>query len=67
MPEVKQEVRPIEVSYVCDSCGKGLMAAIGEMDAETGDVEHSCRICNHQQTFQWRTYPHIEYVETGNS
>ena len=25
MPEIKREVRPIEVNYVCDTCGQGMM------------------------------------------
>jgi DNA-directed RNA polymerase subunit RPC12/RpoP len=63
MPEVKQEVRPIEVNYLCDNCGKGMMSARGEMDPESGDIEHHCVICDHEQTFKWRAYPHIDYVE----
>ena len=62
MPEVRQEVRPVEVAYVCDSCGKGMMNAISEMDPESGDTEHQCVICGHEQTFKWRPYPHIDYI-----
>ena len=63
MPEVKQEVRPIEVNYICDACGKGMMSPVGEMDPTSGDIEHHCMICNHKQTFQWRPYPRIDHVE----
>ena len=63
MPEVKQEVRPIEVNYICDACGKGMMSPVGEMDPTSGDIEHQCLICNHEQTFQWRPYPRIDHVE----
>jgi DNA-directed RNA polymerase subunit RPC12/RpoP len=62
MPEVRQEVRPIEVNYVCDACGKGMMSPVGEMEPTSGDIEHQCLICNHEQTFQWRPYPRIDYV-----
>ncbi|TGD72993.1 type II citrate synthase [Mangrovimicrobium sediminis] len=62
MPEVKREVRPIEVNYVCDACGQGMMSQSGAMDPQTGDIEHSCMICNHKQTFQWRPYPRIDHI-----
>ncbi|PLW83706.1 type II citrate synthase [Kineobactrum sediminis] len=62
MPELKREVRPVEVSYVCDACGKGMMAPCGDMDPKTGNIDHRCMICNHQQVFQWRPYPRIEHI-----
>jgi len=62
MPEVKREVRPVEVNYVCDACGQGMMNQSGPMDAQTGEIEHRCLICNHQQIFQWRPYPRIDHV-----
>lgn len=62
MPETKREVRPVEVTYLCDECGQGMMARSGEMDPATGDIEHRCVICNHQQTFQWREYPRIDHI-----
>jgi hypothetical protein len=65
MPEVKQEVRPIEVNYVCDACGQGMMSAVGEMDPVSGNIDHRCMICDHEQVFQWRAYPHIDHVGLG--
>ena len=62
MPEVKREVRPIEINYVCDACGNGMMAQTGPMDEATGDIEHSCPICDHKQTFKWRAYPHYDHI-----
>ncbi|MFV8819010.1 type II citrate synthase [Haliea sp. E17] len=62
MPEIKREVRPIEVNYVCDACGKGMMVQCGPMDPHSGDIEHSCLICDHRQTFQWRPYPRIDHI-----
>ncbi len=62
MAEVKREVRPVEVNYLCDACGQGMMAQSGPLDPDTGDIEHKCLICNHQQTFQWRAYPRIDHV-----
>jgi hypothetical protein len=62
MPEIKREVRPVEVNYVCDACAKGMMAPCGKMDPVTGDIAHHCMICDHQQTFQWHEYPRIDHI-----
>ncbi len=62
MPELKREVRPIEINYVCDACSKGMMEACGDMDPKTGAIDHRCLICNHQQVFEWRPYPRIEHI-----
>ncbi len=62
MPEQKREVRPIEVNYVCDACGQGMMTACGDMDRKTGAIDHRCLICDHQQVFAWRPYPRIEHI-----
>jgi hypothetical protein len=62
MPELKREVRPVEVNYVCDACGNGMMTPCGEMDPKTGNIDHRCMICDHQQVFQWRPYPRIEHI-----
>ena len=51
MPEIQREVRPIEVNYVCDACGKGMMSACGDMDPRTGAIDHRCLICNHQHSY----------------
>jgi hypothetical protein len=62
MPEIKRIVRPIEVNYVCDQCGQGMMEQIGELDPATGDIEHKCLICDQRQTFRWKHYPRIEHI-----
>lgn len=62
MPEIKREVRPIEINYLCDGCEQGMMTKSGEMDPKTGDIPHKCLICNHEQVFQWRAYPRIDHV-----
>lgn len=62
MPEIKREVRPVEVNYICDACGTGMMSRNGDMDPKTGDTPHRCMICDHVQVFQWREYPRIEYL-----
>ncbi len=58
----KREVKSVEVTYLCDACGKGMMAAMGEMDRDNGAIEHRCVICDHSQVFNWVSYPHIEHV-----
>lgn len=62
MPEVKREVRPIEVNYVCDACGNGMMAKTGAQVAGSAEIEHRCMICNHTQNFVGVHYPRIDYV-----
>jgi hypothetical protein len=39
-----------------------MMSRTGDMDPETGDIEHHCLICDHQQSFQWREYPRIDHI-----
>ncbi len=62
MPETKREVRPVEVNYICDACGQGMMSRCSEPDTASGDIEHRCLICDNRQTFKWREYPHIEHI-----
>ena len=66
MPESRRHVRPIEVSYVCDSCGNGLMEQAGEMDPDSGEILHRCVICSAEQHFKWRAYPRIDYVDADS-
>lgn len=67
MGEVKRVMKPIEVNYVCDKCDHGMMKKSGEMDQETGDIQHQCVICGHQQVFQWVSYPRIDYIGEGEN
>ncbi|MFT6958104.1 MAG: putative cysteine cluster protein YcgN (CxxCxxCC family) [Halieaceae bacterium] len=62
MAENKREVRTIEVTYLCDACGQGMMAKTGDMDPQTGDIEHRCMICDHVQIFKWQEYPRFEHI-----
>jgi len=62
MPEVKREVRPIEVNYVCDACGNGMLAKAGEANPQSGEIAHRCMICNHAQSFVGVHYPRIDYI-----
>ena len=67
MPEIKREVRPVEVNYLCDACGQGMMVSAGAMDPETGEIEHRCLICDHRQTFKWREYPRVDHIGLDES
>ncbi len=63
MPEIKREVRPVEVSYLCDGCGQGFMERCSERDPQSGETEHRCLICDHRQHFAGKGYPHVEYLD----
>ena len=65
MPEIKRPVQTIEVNYVCDKCGHGMLEKVGEMDTQSGEALHRCMICNHNQTFKWVSYPRIDYIGVG--
>lgn len=67
MPEVKRPVRTIEVNYLCDKCGHGMMKQVGPMDQNSGDCPHECLICGNAQVFKWVTYPRIDYVGEGET
>jgi uncharacterized cysteine cluster protein YcgN (CxxCxxCC family) len=62
MPEIKRKVIPLEINYVCDSCGKGMMEKVGEMNPKTGEVKHQCIICSEPKVFKWTIYPRIEHI-----
>ncbi len=62
MPEIKRKVMPVEVNYVCDKCGYGMMQQTGPTNKETGENPHECMICGHNMTFKGVTYPHISYM-----
>lgn len=61
MPEIKRRVQPIEVNYVCDHCGHGMVQKTGPADESTGEIPHRCMICDHEHRFKWVHYPRIEY------
>lgn len=67
MPEIKRPVQPIEVNYLCDQCGHGMMARSGEQDEQSGDTPHKCVICGYSQNFQWVSYPRIDYIGVDES
>lgn len=62
MPEIKRAVRTVEVNYVCDKCGHGMMQKIGHMDPSSGEILHRCMICAAEHVFKRISYPRIDYV-----
>jgi hypothetical protein len=42
-----------------------MMQKCGETNQDTGEVPHKCVICGHQQSFDWVSYPRIDYVGEG--
>lgn len=65
MPEIKRPVQTVEVNYVCDSCGHGMVEKTGEIDPATGDAPHRCMICGAEHVFKWVSYPRIDYIGIG--
>ena len=65
MPEIKRAVQTVEVNYVCDKCGHGMMQSVGGMNQSSGEILHRCMICAAEQMFKWVSYPRIDYVGLG--
>ena len=64
MPEVHQPLIPIQVDYLCDSCGKGRLVrpnAKLESIGSAAGLQHVCPLCN-TEYFLPRIYPYISYV-----
>lgn len=63
--EKRQQVIPVRVSYICDSCGVGEMVVKGGGSLLMSNLPkhiHSCNHCGTRQMLQG-TYPRIEYVD----
>ena len=65
MPEIKRPVQTVEVNYVCDKCGHGMMEKRVIWTRGTGAMPHRCMICGDEKTFKWVSYPRIDYVGVG--
>jgi hypothetical protein len=63
MPEIKHEVKTVEINYVCDEFGYGMMRQVTPSSEETGEIPHKRAICGHSQTFKDVSYPHIAYLD----
>lgn len=62
MAELRRPVKTFEVNYLCDKCEHGMVQRCGETDPTTGATPHRCVICAAEYSFQWVTYPRIDYV-----
>ena len=61
MPELKEKITPVKVTYQCDSCGNGEMKFNGgTLLSLPAQYTHACTNCGHQQSFN-KMYPTIEY------
>lgn len=60
MAELRREVKPVEINYLCDKCGKGMVIKL-EGDA-TDEKNHQCVICGEGYHFNGKGYPRIVYV-----
>ncbi len=59
MAEIRREVKPIEVSYLCDECNNGYVHEHPESKTE---ANHHCVICGHEYQFDGIVYPRIVFV-----
>ncbi len=63
MSEQTQEVRPVEVHYLCDACGIGQMQLLKNSMAlltYPAKYQHQCSHCGVKQLFT-TTYPAIRW------
>lgn len=65
MPEAEFQVKVVGVDYVCDDCGKGIMALTGKFNPRDGLWEHCCTICSGLKEFPVK-YPTIKYERVSN-
>ena len=59
MPELRREVKPIEVNYLCDKCEKGMVIKKSQVD--DSEHNHQCVICGEQYSFSGKGYPRVIY------
>lgn len=64
MPEILTPAIIRIVDYVCDTCGKGLMNAIGapSLMSNPPQILHQCNICKIQRYFTLH-YPHPRFLK----
>jgi len=63
MSEITKIVVPVQVDFVCDKCGNGVMRPTGEITMEKGVTRHRCTSegCRSEVDFKDITYPYIQY------
>ncbi len=58
-------LRPIQVDYKCDQCGKGYMRSQGLANLTSPmSFPHKCNECGHKQTF-YEKHPTMRYAKEG--
>ncbi len=60
MPEVRRDVKPVEVNYLCDKCESGMVICTDQSSA-SAKRPHKCVICGEHYEFD-KIYPKIVYV-----
>lgn len=61
MSELKVEVKPVEVDYGCDQCGKGMMRPTGiALLSNPVKYPHKCSICGYEMIFLVK-YPSVRF------
>lgn len=62
MPELYQPLIPLQVDYVCDSCGKGkLSRPKATLEPVVTGLLHRCSLCGTEYHLP-QSYPYITYV-----
>lgn len=64
MPEIRSEVKEVEVDYLCPRCNKGYLRPTGMVLATyPPQFPHFCNNpdCDYTETFRDIRYPYIEY------
>lgn len=75
MPRQQLPLRPIQVDYICDECGKGYYRYTSPELSDTVNLvhvvrtgpkefEHVCTNCGHKQNFV-ELYPTTRYAKEG--
>ena len=60
--EVKREVKPIQVSFLCPKCNNGFLEVKNESDTNLlRPYNHQCTNCDHSE-YLAISYPYMEYV-----
>lgn len=62
MPEIQRPVRTVQVGYVCDSCGDGLLVKKGiKTQGNTQLYTHQCEGCG-SVAFLDKSYPYMQFT-----
>jgi hypothetical protein len=67
MPEIQRPVRTVQVGYVCDSCGDGLLTKVGVQirQGQSQLFTHKCESCD-SVAFLVKSYPYMQFTPLVN-